>query len=68
MIVVGNLVGVDAPTAVAAVLPVTVGAQFVSRLAFCGAGAVSYVSDADSPGSNPRWSPFEADRLPMILV
>lgn len=38
LIVVGNFVGVDALTAVAAVLPVSVGAQFVSRLAFCGAG------------------------------
>lgn len=38
LIVVGNFVGVDALTAVAAVLPVSVGAQFVSRLVFCGAG------------------------------
>lgn len=38
MIVVGNIIGVDALSAVAAILPVSVGAQFVSRLAYCGAG------------------------------
>ena len=37
-IVVGNLVGVDGLAGVAAVLPMVVGAQFVSRLVFCGSG------------------------------
>ena len=36
--IVGNLVGVDALAGVAAVLPMIVGVQFVSRLVFCGAG------------------------------
>ena len=38
MIVAGNLVGVDALAGIAAVLPVLVGAQFVARLVYCGAG------------------------------
>ena len=37
-IIVGNLVGVDALAGVAAVLPMVVGVQFVSRLVFCGSG------------------------------
>lgn len=38
MIVAGNLVGVDALAGIAAVLPVLVGAQFLARLVYCGAG------------------------------
>ena len=37
-IIVGNLVGVEALAGVAAVLPMVVGVQFVSRLVFCGSG------------------------------
>ena len=34
----GNVVGVDALTAIAAVMPVTIGALFVSKLVYCGSG------------------------------
>jgi len=38
MVIAGNLVGVDAMSGIAAVVPVTIGAQFVARLVYCGAG------------------------------
>ena len=34
----GNIVGVDALTAIAAVMPVTIGALFVGKLVYCGSG------------------------------
>ena len=38
MIVAGNLVGIDALSGIAVVLPVSIGAQFLARLVYCGAG------------------------------
>lgn len=38
MIVAGNVAGVDALSGIAVVLPVSIGAQFVARLVYCGAG------------------------------
>ena len=38
MIVAGNIVGVDALAGIAATVPVTIGAQFVARLVYCGSG------------------------------
>ena len=38
MIVSGNVVGVDALAGIAAVVPVTIGAQFLAKLIYCGAG------------------------------
>jgi len=40
MVVAGNLVGVDALAGIAAVVPVVIGAQFLSRLVYCGAGCL----------------------------
>ena len=34
----GNVVGVDALTAIAAIMPVTIGALFVGKLVYCGSG------------------------------
>lgn len=34
----GNIVGVDALTAIAAIMPVTIGALFVGKLVYCGSG------------------------------
>ena len=38
LFVAGNVVGVDALTAIAAIMPVTIGALFVGKLAYCGSG------------------------------
>ena len=38
MMVAGNVAGVDALSGIAVVLPVSIGAQFVARLVYCGAG------------------------------
>lgn len=53
MIVAGNFVGVDALAGIAVVLPVIVGAQFVSRLIYCGAGYLfaKYQGLMDSAGA-----------------
>lgn len=40
MIVAGNLVGVDALSGIAAVVPVTIGAQFFAKLVYCGSGCL----------------------------
>ena len=38
MIVSGNVIGVDALAGIAAVIPVTIGAQFLAKFVYCGAG------------------------------
>ena len=38
LFIAGNVVGVDALTAIAAIMPVTIGALFVGKLAYCGSG------------------------------
>ena len=38
LFVAGNVVGVDALTAIAAIMPVTIGALFVGKLAYCDSG------------------------------
>ena len=38
MLVAGNIVGVDALAGIAATVPVFLGAQFLAKLVYCGAG------------------------------